>query len=482
MRWITALNLAQWAEKLTSRSDLPRLVEDLILASAPTITSLRFPNGDLGQIRGKDGFLDARGVGLPYVPEGRSGWEFSVRKDIKDKVEDDFEQKVVKGDRTEWKDKVFIFVTPRTWDYPKGPDLQSWIEKKRELKLCRDVMVIDGPQLETWFDQCPGVAAKYAKAEFGLMPSGGIESLDEFWALFSSRWRPILTEEPLLCEREERAATLVRELQSSVGQFTLTADSPDEVIGFAVAAIRACEVNMRRFLEARALVISTEEAAKTFIGRAKLTFLLRGAATRVAGALAHSGPTLVPVSNDRPRFGQEVLTRPSVHKFAGALQTMGFDEAKALEHARTCGQSIVILSRILNPSLAAPPPGWAASGGSIVPALLAGAWDSSNQIDTEIVSMLAGGKPYAEIETGVRPLLRSNDPLLDCAGDVWKMRAPFEAFVYLGHLVGAAELRRLGEAVKRVFGQKYIPPERAPVFTDKPAPKEPSQWIRDGLV
>jgi len=159
---------------------------------------------------------------------------------------------------------------------------------------------------------------------------------------------------------------------------------------------------------------------------------------------------------------------------------MGFDEAKALEHARTCGQSIVILSRILNPSLAAPP-GWAASGGSIVPALLAGAWDSSNQIDTEIVSMLAGGKPYAEIETGVRPLLRSNDPLLDCAGDVWKMRAPFEAFVYLGHLVGAAELRRLGEAVKRVFGQKYIPPERAPVFTDKPAPKEPSQWIRDGL-
>jgi len=45
VRWITALNLAQWAEKLTSRSDLPRLVEDLILASAPTITSLRFPNG-----------------------------------------------------------------------------------------------------------------------------------------------------------------------------------------------------------------------------------------------------------------------------------------------------------------------------------------------------------------------------------------------------------------------------------------------------
>src|SRR5208282_1173666 len=120
-------------------------------------------------------------------------------------------------------------------------------------------------------------------------------------------------------------------------------------------------------------------------------FTSLGYRSRVAGALAHSGPTLVPVSNDRPRFGQEVLTRPSVHKFAGALQTMGFDEAKALEHARTCGQSIVILSRILNPSLAAPP-GWAASGGSIVPALLAGAWDSSNQIDTEIVSMLAGGE------------------------------------------------------------------------------------------
>ena len=481
MRWITARNLEEWADKLTSRSDLPRLVEDLILATAPTINSLRFPNGDMSQIRGKDGFLDTSGVKSPYVPEGRSGWEFSVQKNTKAKVEQDFKAKVIDGDRAEWKEKAFVFVTARKWDYPQGPDLQSWVETQKELKLCGDIKVIDAPQLETWLDQCPAVSAKYAKSEFGLMPSAGVESLDEFWAVFSSRWQPAITEKALLCEREERAVSLVRELQDSVGQITLTADSPDEVVGFAIAAIRASEPNIRLFLEARTLVVSTEEAAKSFVGRPNLTFLLRGAATRVAGALSRSGATLVPIAHDRPRSGHDMLTRPSVQNFAGALQTMGLEEPKASEQARACGQSFVILSRIINPGVAEPP-AWVNSGSSIVPALLAGAWDCSNQVDVEIVSLLAGSRPYGELEKEIRPLLRSNDPLLDCVGDVWKMRAPFEAFVYLGHLVGAPELRRFGDAVRQVFGQDYVPRPTAPIFGDRQATREPSQWIREGLA
>ena len=66
MKWIKALNLQQWADSSPAKVIFPALIADLIRATANSITEIRFPNGDKGQVRGYDGVLKAEGV-APYV-------------------------------------------------------------------------------------------------------------------------------------------------------------------------------------------------------------------------------------------------------------------------------------------------------------------------------------------------------------------------------------------------------------------------------
>ncbi|MBC8845422.1 XRE family transcriptional regulator, partial [Escherichia coli] len=55
MKWIKALNLQQWADSIPAKVIFPALIADLIRATANSITEIRFPNGDKGQVRGYDG-------------------------------------------------------------------------------------------------------------------------------------------------------------------------------------------------------------------------------------------------------------------------------------------------------------------------------------------------------------------------------------------------------------------------------------------
>jgi len=78
MRWITASQLEEWAPSNSAREALPNIVSDLILASSPDITAIRFPSGDKGQVRGFDGALVSE-VRALNVPQGNSYWEISAR-------------------------------------------------------------------------------------------------------------------------------------------------------------------------------------------------------------------------------------------------------------------------------------------------------------------------------------------------------------------------------------------------------------------
>jgi hypothetical protein len=86
MQWVTAPQLAYWAETtLASRHDLSRLVADLVRASAKNIAAYRFPTGDSSELPGYDGTLEAERV-PPYVPGGKSVWEFGTGDDPQEKA------------------------------------------------------------------------------------------------------------------------------------------------------------------------------------------------------------------------------------------------------------------------------------------------------------------------------------------------------------------------------------------------------------
>ena len=160
MKWISALDLQQWADRIGARTAFPALIRDLITASASDISDVRFPSGDKGQVRGFDGWLDAAGA-PPYVPAGRSVWEFGVSDNPTKKFKEDYETRVEEIAEKDRKQLSFVFASPRSWDNPKEklPDFvkkysERWRFLARPLYRRRRDRGLDSSLRSSWCAVC----------------------------------------------------------------------------------------------------------------------------------------------------------------------------------------------------------------------------------------------------------------------------------------------------------------------------------------
>jgi len=482
MRWVTARELEQWAQSIGARDALPKIVSDLILASSLDITAIRFPSRDKGQVRGWDGVLISQVEGL-NVPQGRSYWEVGTNEDYKDKANKDFEKRTREGTPEEQKDTTLVLVSPWTWDSsdPKNK-LGDWLAARKANSSWKDVWYIDGSALETWLEHRPAVAALHARRTLAVKPQEGVRSTDEYWWDFAGQFNPMLTEEVVLCERDDAAQKLIQDLLQPSNIVSLVADSPDEVVAFAIAAIRKAPENIRNFLEARTLVVDSIAAGRQLLAKDNLVLLLRNDATRSPAQFSTVGPILIPLGRAQKPGGTATLARPSGFGLGKAMISMGLEETRALSLARGSGRSLTVLARLI-PGGSFENPAWINQGPNLVPAILAGAWDSSNGLDRAIVEQLAGGMSYSQIERFVRASSTDADPAFDLVGAIWKVRAPMDAFVRVGRFIGASDVALLREAMLEVFGQLEAEPDPdAVVSFSSPNSTGYSEWLRDGLA
>lgn len=480
MKWITALDLDRWGATIPARDTMPALVGDLIRASAPEIRSFRFPNGDKGQVRGFDGWLEATGV-PPYVPDGLSLWEFGVAGQRPAKALEDFEKRSAQVAAEKRAETTFVFVTPATWDNPQQR-LQDWVQSIRDKKLWKDVQYLDGSQLEDWLTERPAVSAIYA-SQMSLRPQHGARGASDFWDEYAHRFKSKLTEEVVLASRSKQADEFLQSVLSANGAIEIAADSPDEVIAFAIAAIRKSDPQTRIYLENRILVLDTEEAARHFSWSKNLIYFPRSQANSLSGLLSTKGPTLVAKGRDQQANRSDFLVRPSTSDFASALQTMGLEPDAAYNLARHAGRSITVLARQFAAGHVQKPE-WHSKGASILPAVFAGGWDAGSKPDQDAVMSLASGtKSYNELEHGLREVAKLQDPPIDLEGSIWKIRAPVDAFIHLGHLIGADDLENLALVATHVFSKVDAQPAAdEPFLLPSERPSSHSSWLREGLA
>lgn len=144
---VRAGDLVRWADTLDARARLSVLLRRLIHSTGTSLKTVNFPGNDDSQRPGWDGWVEAD-VGNPWIPEGKSGWEFGVNKGVVKKADGDFEKSLKQHSESERQAIVFVFVTPRRW-----PGKNDWVKAKKAEKQWRDVRAYDDVDLEQWLEQ-----------------------------------------------------------------------------------------------------------------------------------------------------------------------------------------------------------------------------------------------------------------------------------------------------------------------------------------
>jgi len=482
MRWITDEDLKNWSRRTDARELFVDLVADLIRATVSDITKFRFPGQSAGTLRGFDGDLETTEQ-ASRVPRGQSKWEFGTASAGKTKAQADYDKRTSQTPPEVMANNAFVMVNLNSWDTPKEL-LAVWVAERQAEGKWREVHFLDGTALVQWLEEKPAVAARYAREVLEKSPRNGAVSTDEFWELYSAGFKPALTEKVLLCERGEAVSQLLQVLTGPPQNFTLGADSAEEVIAFAVAAIRSAPEEIRRMLEASTMIVESSAAAQYLLEKKNMIFLLRDGAVPQAGLLGRVGPTVVAATGiQRKRPNVIALARPTASVMAEALESMGIERQAGYELAKKCGRSLMILRRLSPASGISENAEWEKLAPALKPAFLAGGWSANSDLDREVVASLADGTDYVALEASIRQTLTMSDPPFDNVDQVWQVRAPVDAFTHYGHLVDENDLRMLRAAALKVLGHQVAQPTAKETFSfGYRAPEDYSSWLRDGII
>ena len=413
---IKAADIVGWAGRIAARHELPALLRMLIHTTGDNLTHVDFPAYDNAERPGTDGAVETT-TPTPWIPDGRSFWEFGCDQRPGRKANSDYAKRVKSVPPEERRNSTFVFVTPRNW-----PSKKKWVAAKVALGDWKDVHAWDASDLEQWLEQSAPTQIWYA--ERLNKPVAGYRSLDRCWSDWAGACDPEISPklfDPAIEEHTNKFQRWLGELPAR--PFIVAADSRHEALAFVCRLIHEA-TNGTGELAAGAVVFDTPNAMERF---------------RTADAV----PRLAIVHDDRverevgdfdrrchcviARPGNDIDARPDIRlglagweTFSAALRSMRLSDDRIGVLARESGRSPTVLRRRLSTKPAIRDPAWAQNAEvarKLLPAALAGAWCKSSEADCEIIQRLAGTEDNNITQTGFSELLALEDSPVWVAGE-----------------------------------------------------------------
>ena len=404
---IKARQIAGWAaENIQARELLPVLLRRLVHATGRELRLVDFPGYDNAQRHGWDGWVEADAA-TPWVPEGKSGWEFGVDQRPGGKAEQDYQTRLSKVSLTERAACTFVFVTPRKWE-----GKVQWVRGKEAAGDWKAVRAIDASDLEQWLETT--IAPRiWLASELGI-PSEGFETLDHFWGRWAAASDPPMTATifaPSVAAHANDLKTWL-EKDSGDGPFTVAADSKGEAVGFLACLLRHDDVpaNVRD----RAVVFESATTLKTLAQSSSrfIPIVYSEEAEREIVTLYRQRHCIVVHPRNavdrEPNVAVELLGHEA---FEQALADMGIERQHVNRLASESGRSPTVLRRRLSqiPAIRTPP--WAGDevvARRLIPIALVGAWHNGSNADRKILAEIAD-RDCDDVEKSVADLLRRDD-------------------------------------------------------------------------
>jgi hypothetical protein len=236
----------------------------------------------------------------------------------------------------------------------------------------------------------------------GILPPSGFQTVQDFWDEHSLNTIPPLTEDLLLRGREDRAKRLCDGLGAGLrGLNKWQADSATEAAFFIAAAMRRAEDELSSFLISKTLFVDSPEGARQMPPDGGFILVLLPETHRFGAALERTNQVILALGANHIASGAESLDQMSTQDFAAGLRAMGVDEDEAFRLAGVCCRSVIVFSR-LNARGTVAPPEWSHDP-ELVPLVLCGGWDQSNEHDRAVVAAICD-KTYEEVDLAVRRL------------------------------------------------------------------------------
>ena len=412
---------------MEARELLPVLLRKLIRSTGTDLRRLDFPGYDNAERKGWDGLLEA-GAATPWIPEGKSCWEFSTRSDPGRKAEGDYAMRTRSVSTEERSESAFVSVTPRNW-----PGKNTWANAKDTSGQWKAVRAFDASDLEQWLEE--SIPAQIWLAEKLGMDMSGFETLDRFWERWASASDPKMTPAVFAPSIERYRGTLKDWLEKeSEHPLVVTAESKDEAVAFLACLFKDSDI-APQWGDLPAVFQSAQDLRKLAPSSARfIPIASTDDAARELAAMYRRLHCIVVCPrntvNSKPdiKINVDLLNR---YTFVQALESMGIAQDKAEQLARASGCSPTILRRRLSKIEAIRTPGWPRderTARELIPMALIGAWNAKSSADCEVVHTLAD-RPYQEIERSFAHLLQYDDSPVWSAGEhcgvVSKMDALF---------------------------------------------------------
>lgn len=450
---IKANDIEGWVtHNIPARSRLAVLLRTLVHSTGIGLTKVDFPGNDDAERPGWDGFAEASD-GAPWVPSGRSGWEFGTNEDPRAKADGDFDKSVKALDKDERDGITFIFVTPRRW-----AGKAAWVKAKQTKGLWKEVRVYDASDLEQWLEQSLPGQAWFANET--KIPAQHVRSLDRCWDDWADVSNPPLTGALFTSAIEATKRTMLSRLaKPPVGPILIAADSTDEALAFLSQLLSDRGGEELASYRDRVLVFDEPGVLPRLAtgAQAFIPVVFTREVERELAPYASSMHCVVIYPRNAAATEPDITLEPANYDtFNRALEAMGKDRDEVAQLANASGRSLTVLRRQLSKVPAVRTPEWAAdrpTAASLVPFLFVGGWNSQNETDREGLSLLAGDRPYEHLEKECQSLAQLNDAPIWSLGTYRGVISKIDLLYAVAHVVASDDLRHYFSLARMVLGE-----------------------------
>lgn len=400
---ISTFDINNWANELDASKQLPALLRTLILSTGNKITDIEFPAFENSQQKGWDGKLYSEEA-TPWIPQGKSKWEFGRGNNINKKANEDFDKRTRITNIEERKDNTFVFVTPRIWT-----NKDQW-KKEKNLYDWKEVKVLDAIDLEHWLGQ--SIQAQTQMYSFLNRETEGIKLLGQIWDEWAGCTNPELPTELFNSIVEQHRNVLESWLDRQPDRpFILSAETELEGMAFLKCALEQIE-NSFPGVYANAIVLNSISALNSLAGTSSNSIVILSSpeVEKKLGGFFKNTRTIIVRSKNMPTRNVDI-NLGHIHigyePFHIAFKNQGLENHEIDQLSRKSARSLTILRRQLTENPAIQNPAWSEDkqlAKSLIPFILIGVWDSENKSDRNILQKLTKNENYDEIEDKILDL------------------------------------------------------------------------------